>query len=198
MPALAEKLMTFEEYLFYDDGTDNRYELVNGELVQMTQPTMRHILIAKSIEKQLESEINRLNKPWMCLREIGVRTSIRQSRITDVCVLTIEQVTEMMNESAVFDTPPLLAVEVVSPDSVQRDYRHKRSEYAVLGIPEYWIIDQLKAKVSVLLLEDGFYEETVFKGNQQIVSPTFSELSLKLSTTNYADKRIKKTWFCCL
>jgi len=178
MPAIAEKLMTFEEYLYYDDGTDNRYELIDGELALMTQPTMKHILFAKQIEKQLESEISRLNKPWMCFREIGVRTGIRQSRITDVSVLTTEQIADMMNESAVFDSPPVLAVEIVSPDSVQRDYRHKRSEYAVLGIPEYWIIDPLKAQVSVLLLEEGFYEQTIFKGQQQIISPTFPELSL--------------------
>jgi Uma2 family endonuclease len=44
MSAPAEKFMTFEEYLFYDDGTDNRYELVDGELVQMTLPTVKRTL----------------------------------------------------------------------------------------------------------------------------------------------------------
>ena len=29
------KLLTLEEYLVYDDGTDTRYELVDGELVEM-------------------------------------------------------------------------------------------------------------------------------------------------------------------
>lgn len=29
------KIFTFEEYLAYDDGTDTRYELVDGELVEM-------------------------------------------------------------------------------------------------------------------------------------------------------------------
>ncbi|HEC85689.1 MAG: Uma2 family endonuclease [Candidatus Parabeggiatoa sp. nov. 2] len=178
MSVPAEKLMTFEEYLFYDDGTDNRYELVDGELVQMTLPTVRHALIADFVLEVLKNEIRRLNKPWVCLQEIGVRTGIRKSRVTDVCVLTTEQVKEMMNESAVFDTSPILAVEVVSPDSVRRDYRHKRSEYATLGIPEYWIVDAFETKVSVLLLEDGLYEETVFTDKQKIISPTFAELSL--------------------
>ena len=41
--------------------------------------------------------------------------------------------TEMLKESAVFDMPPLLAVEIVSPESVKRDYRYKRSEYTVQG-----------------------------------------------------------------
>lgn len=61
---------------------------------------------------------------------------------------------------------------------MKRDYRHKRSEYAALEVPEYWIVDPLEAKISVLLLEDGFYEETVFTVNQQIISRTFPELAI--------------------
>lgn len=67
-------------------------------------------------------------------------------------------------------------VEIVSPSSVSQDYRYKRSEYAALEIPEYWIVDPLENKVSVLVLEDGFYEVVEFKGTQPIVSPTFKEL----------------------
>jgi len=50
-------------------------------------------------------------------------------------------------------------VEVVSPGKVNedRDYRYKRSEYAVRGIPEYWIIDSAKKQVTVLTWADGFY-----------------------------------------
>ncbi len=64
------------------------------------------------------------------------------------------------------------------PDSVKRDYRYKRSEYAVLEVPEYWIVDPLSQKISVLLLEEGLFEETVFTDNQQIVSRTFLDLVL--------------------
>ena len=32
---ITSQKMTLEEYLNYDDGTDTRYELVNGELVVM-------------------------------------------------------------------------------------------------------------------------------------------------------------------
>ena len=42
------------------------------------------------------------------------------------------------------EIPPLLAIEIVSPDSIQRDYRYKRSEYAAVGIAEYWIVDALE------------------------------------------------------
>ena len=50
---------------------------------------------------------------------------------------------------------PILVVEVVSLDSVKRDYRHKHSEYAALEIPEYWIVDPIKSKIMILLLSEG-------------------------------------------
>lgn len=178
IPQTIERLYTFEEYLNYDDGTDNRYELVDGKLELMNPPTIQHFLLAKFIERLLDAEINRLGLDWLCFKETGVRTGKNKSRLTDVCVVTSAQAKELMNESAVFETAPLLVVEVVSPESISRDYRRKRSEYAALEIPEYWIVDPLKNQICVLLLEEGLYEETVFTGSQQIASRTFPELSI--------------------
>ncbi|MCC5665419.1 Uma2 family endonuclease [Nostoc sp. CHAB 5784] len=170
--------ITFEEYLTYDDGNDFHYELVDGKLELMNPPTIEHFLIAKFLEQLLDSEIKRCSSPWLCFQESGVRTGRNKSRLTDLCVVTLEQARELLNASAVFQSPPLLIVEVVSPESIKRDYRYKRSEYAALEVPEYWIVDPLKAKISVLLLEDGFYEETVFIATGQILSRTFPELNI--------------------
>ncbi len=170
--------LTFDEYLTYDDGTGFHYELVDGKLELMNPPKIQHFLIAKLLEQVLDAEIKRLSLPWLCFRETGVRTGRNKSRLTDLCVVTIEQARELMNVSAVFQSPPLLIVEVVSPESVKRDYRHKRSEYAALEVCEYWIVDPMDAKISVLLLEEGLYEETVFTNSQQIVSQTFPELAI--------------------
>ena len=75
---------------------------------------------------------------------------------------------------------PILVVEVVSPGKRNqvRDYRYKRSDYATRGISEYWIIDPEKEQVNLLILVDGFYEETILKNSQPIVSSNFPDLSL--------------------
>jgi Uma2 family endonuclease len=85
------------------------------------------------------------------------------------------------------EMPPLLVVEVVSPSTVQDDYRAKRSEYSVLDIPEYWIIDPLKSQVTVCVLLDGAYDDSIFQGTDAIVSPTFT--ALDLSAEQILDKR---------
>jgi Uma2 family endonuclease len=55
---------------------------------------------------------------------------------------------------------PDLAVEIVSPESEERDYVKKRKQYEEAAIPEYWIIDEPQQKVTVLRLgKDGKYRE---------------------------------------
>ena len=174
----TERFYTFEEYIVYDDNTDNRYELVNGRLEAMTPPTFLHILICDLIRDALKAEIDRLGLPLIATRESGIRTGFSKSRIADICVLTKEQVISSLNEAGICDTPPTLVVEVISLESVKRDYRYKRSEYAALGINEYWIVDPLEQQVAVLELDEGLYEETIFINEQELVSLTFTKLKL--------------------
>lgn len=169
---------TFEDYLAYDDGEGNRYELVDGELLLMNPPTVLHFLIAKFLEQALDREIQRLGQPWLTFREAGVQINDRKSRLSDVCVVSQAQAQELLHSSAVFRSPPLLIVEVVSPESVSRDYRYKRSEYAAISVLEYWIVDPMEQQVTVLLWEEGMYEEERFRGDEKIRSRQFSELEL--------------------
>ena len=53
------------------------------------------------------------------------------------------------------------------------DYVDKVEEYQGLGIPEYWIVDGRDSIVSVLLLDDGRYNRTEFRGSERIISRVF-------------------------
>ncbi|MEY4518325.1 MAG: hypothetical protein RLZZ499_924 [Cyanobacteriota bacterium] len=172
------KIFSFEEYLHHDQDPDSRYELIDGKLELMNPPTFRQILIAKFIEQELDQEINRLKFPWLAIREGGIRTGWRKSRIADVCVVEREQVINSLDESGVLETSPLLVIEVVSPESIKRDYRYKRSEYAAIDINEYWIVDPIEQQVTILVLDEGLYEETIFTADQELLSPTFTEIKL--------------------
>src|SRR4051794_25805553 len=44
---------------------------------------------------------------------------------------------------------PLLAVEVLSPTSADRDAVHKRDEYAGAGLDHYWIVDPIEPRMLV-------------------------------------------------
>lgn len=51
--------------------------------------------------------------------------------------MTEEQRQSIQGKSAVLELPPLLIIEVVSTESVKRDYQKKPLEYAAFSIPEY-------------------------------------------------------------
>ena len=181
MVQLLTKTYSFEEYLAYNDGTDNKYELVNGHLQLMPTASGFHALILVLLYDILKAEIDKRYQQQRKVMPgtVGVRTAKNKSRIPDLVVLSEEQRQEIRKMStAVLETPPLLAVEIVSPSNSDDDYRYKRSEYAVREIPEYWIIDATSQKISILVLVSGFYEVTEFTEEQEIKSLLFPELKL--------------------
>jgi Uma2 family endonuclease len=57
--------------------------------------------------------------------------------------------------------PPDLAIEIVSPDSIERDYVRKREQYRQAGVPEYWIVDEMEQRIALLKRgASGAYRET--------------------------------------
>jgi Uma2 family endonuclease len=183
---VATQKLTLAEYLNYDDGTDTLYELVEGELVPMSLGTGKHGGISKLLERSFDDENIRTGKNWTAQRfAVGIRSPRGgrwdTCRIPDVMVLPIEQWENLANREAIIELnepPPILVVEVVSESTQTTDYRSKRSEYAVLEIPEYWIVDPLQAVVTVCTLVEGFYDAVAFGGEERILSPTFPELDL--------------------
>lgn len=179
----ASQKMSLKDYLNYDDGTDTRYELVNGELVPMPPESdlnCRIVSLLFACFLQLGIQPYRLRVGT----EIVVSGARATTRLPDLMLLSEELAAALEGASrstVMIDMPPpQLVVEVVSPgkDNKDRDYRYKRSEYAARGIQEYWIVDPLQQIITVLTLVDGLYEEQVFQGEAPIVSSTLSNLEL--------------------
>jgi len=183
MVQTATKYYSFEEYLTYQDDTDLKYELVNGELIPIPLASGIHALILTFLLKKLITEIDILGLKWLVMPgNIGIRTAKNKARIPDLVILTETQKEELKNlNSAVLESAPLLAVEIVSPGNPEDDYRYKRSEYAVREIPEYGIIDPNVKKISVLILVNGFYEVTELRGDEYLTSQLFPELNITVN-----------------
>jgi Uma2 family endonuclease len=177
----ATKLMSIEEYLNYDDGTDILCELVNGELIPMPPESYQNqqVVISLLVYFFKLGISPRLLMNKLAIEVMGGRAT---ARIPDLTVLSEDLALELSeNNSSIISgnmPPPTLVIEVVSPDREKRDYRYKRSEYAARQIPEYWIVDPILNKVTVLELVEGLYEEQVYTAEQVIVSPQFSQFNL--------------------
>lgn len=64
------------------------------------------------------------------------------------------------------DGPPDLIVEIVSPDSRNRDRRDKFLDYEAGGVREYWIIDPLLGTLDVYVLRGRKYEAIASVGDK--------------------------------
>jgi Uma2 family endonuclease len=178
---IATQKMTLEEFLAYDDGTDNLYELENGELISMPSESE----INRRIAIFLLIYLSQLGIPSYRLTmktEVAVSGSRVSVRVPDLLLLSEELATELEGATrsiVMMDmSPPLLVVEVVSPKQENRDYRYKRTEYAARGIAEYWIVDPIAQKVTILEWIEGLYEEKVYTGENTIESSIFKNLDL--------------------
>jgi Uma2 family endonuclease len=170
----STKYMTFEEYLAYDDGTDTRYELVDGELVEMPPESTHNNDIAKRLLFELAKHV-----PIALIAhntEVAVLGRRAKCRLPDLLVHTEESKAAILDKPRATLThempPPALVIEVVSPGTANRtrDYRYKRTEYAARGIAEYWIVDPEEGQITICEWVEGQYEDKVFTGSQRIES----------------------------
>ena len=172
--ASPSKLMTIEAYLSYDDGTDDRYELVNGELVKVPTESFGNISIAKFLLFEFAKHI----PIALILYNTEIEVSGRRvtCRIPDLIIVTEESIEYLQGSSRNFVSmampSPILVVEVVSSgqENRDRDYRYKRTEYAARGINEYWIIDPEMRQITICLWVDGQYEDKIYTGDMPILS----------------------------
>lgn len=179
------RFSTIKEYLDYDDGTDTRYELVNGELVALPAENP----INSTIATVLVIALSALGIPPYCFA-IGHQIEVDSTEVTarqpDLIVHTEESARAVLSGERLlrWSMPaPRLVVEVVSPGksgsaNYNRDYVEKPKEYAARGISEFWQIDPERSIVLVLELRNGSYRSQPFQGADPILSPTFPELQL--------------------
>ncbi len=195
MTYIAPKILTFET--FVDRYCNNpRYELADGELIDM-EPTGPHETVSGKLATQIGIAIAAEKLPWFIPRTCLIRpfSDAATARRPDIVVL---------DEAAIVSEPlwerePVitlgrsikLAVEVVSTNW-ETDYARKVEEYALLGIPEYWIVDYRglggvafigkpkQPTITVCQLVDQDYIQQQFRLNQPIISPLLKSLRLRL------------------
>ncbi|WP_246025175.1 Uma2 family endonuclease [Saccharopolyspora antimicrobica] len=141
-----------------DDG--RRYELVDGRLDVSPSPVFRH----SDTESRLHLHLgNNAPKGYKVLQGAGYNFNgnRRHHRIPDLSVIHSDAA-----EFPYLTRPPLLAIEVVSPESVLRDHHTKHREYAEFGIQAYWIVTPAPDEPGIIefRLSDG-----AFRNVQQVI-----------------------------
>ncbi|MFO5494701.1 MAG: Uma2 family endonuclease [Cuspidothrix sp.] len=193
MVQVLQKPVTFAEFADWKPD-EEPYELHNGVIVEMSQPTGPHEDVIGFTARKITVEFDRLNLPYSIPKQALVKPPESESGyVPDILLLNK---TNLVNEplwqkqSTVTQAASIpLIVEVVSTNW-RDDYLTKLRDYEEIGIPEYWIIDYLalggiryigspkQPTISIYLLIEGEYQVRQFRNDEKMISPTFPDLNL--------------------
>jgi Uma2 family endonuclease len=189
------KLLTFDEFL-RQYGDDPRYGLIDGELRDM-EPTGPHESMAGKLAGRLFVEILHLNLPWTIPKNCLIRPPSTEATAIRTDVVILDE--SVLAAEPLWEKQPILTsgkairlvAEVVSTNW-QDDYARKVEEYALLGIPEYWIVDfrglgginfigkPKQPTLTVCQLESDRYQQQQYRLGEWVASNILPELQLQL------------------
>jgi Uma2 family endonuclease len=183
------KFATFEDYLAHSDemALVGRFQLIDGELVELPPESEPNDFVADNLQFYLAMANllpRRLVKPHTCEVQVPVlHPKDPANRFPDLVILREEHLalTQRRLTITLDMPPPRLIAELVSPGKTNRDRDTipKRSQYAALGVPEYWLIDPEGKTVTVLTLGAEDYQTIgTFSGSESIQSQELPGLSL--------------------
>ncbi|MEH1921448.1 Uma2 family endonuclease [Nostoc sp.] len=192
-----QKLFTFDEYIeFLETQPENiRYELHDGDIIQMPPPSGKHEQIVAFLTMMLGYECLRLKLYYGIPKTTTVKPENRMSGYyPDVLLMNFSNLDNepLWEKQSILSKPASipLVIEVVSTNW-RDDYHKKFADYEEMGIQEYWIVDYAalgskeligdpkQPTITIYSLSDeGEYRGKQFRGDDRIESPTFPDLNL--------------------
>jgi Uma2 family endonuclease len=164
--ARANTGWTYDDLLALDDG--KRYEIIEGELFEMTAPNALHAVSLANLFALL-GPIVRALRGMILVAPVDVFMAGADPVEPDIVVLLPGSAARLVRRGV--EGPPDLLVEVLSPSTRGRDLLTKRALYARAGVREYWILDGEAETVEVLGLDrDAFHTLQIAAGHDRIVS----------------------------
>jgi len=150
--------MTYEEFLDWADE-DTVAEWVDGEIIMPSPASERHQEINSFLLALLRgfNEVHRLGTILPAPFQMKIT---RSGREPDLLYLAAEHHDRL--KGTYLDGPADLVIEIVSPESAERDRVAKFAEYQAAAIPEYWLIDPMHETADFYQLDDQGRYQAVF------------------------------------
>ena len=125
-------LVSIEEYLRTSYEVDCDY--VDGVIEERNVGEWSH----GDLQSELAARLRSHGREWniRAATEIRVRVSPTRVRIPDVCVISRGRPVEQ-----VVVTPPLLCIEVLSPEDRWSRVEKRIEDFLAMGVPRIWVFD---------------------------------------------------------
>jgi len=157
VPTISTDPMTIEEfYAFADTRPDEeKWELIDGEPVLNAAPSRPHQRIVKNLVFALTLREREPGVSWEVLPGLGVRVSEINRPEPDLVILPHSNADPARRDA----DDIIVAFEVLSPSTADRDMRWKRKAYTTLAsLTDYVVVAQDTAELVVFERKTGFSE----------------------------------------
>ncbi len=143
-------VMSVEEFERLPPPEHCRYELVDGEVVELTFPTPIHNLTVGRVYKLLEQFVDEHRLGMVFPSDTGFVLSREPATLRgpDVTFITAERATGLDLRANIPGAPDL-AIEVISPTDTILEMRRKVDQYLAAGCSTVWVLDPEKREVEV-------------------------------------------------
>ena len=158
------------------------HEWAEGVVIKLSPATRRHALLTQYLMQWLNAYFA-LNPVGTVLQAPFVMRldAIGRIREPDVQVILRDNPGELTDTAMV--GPADICIEVVSPESVARDYGDKFTEYEKAGVREYWIIDPIRQRCDFNRRTDaGLYAAIAPNDAGHYSTPLLPRLALHVPT----------------
>ena len=136
---------------FVDWVGDGRAEWVNGEVIIMSPINFEHADLQQFLFRLIGDFADEHDLGKVLAEPFQIRFELEKSRRSPDIIFVSNRKMSLMKSSH-FEAARDLIVEIVSPDSQNRDRREKFLEYEKAGVREYWIVDPLSEKIDAFAL----------------------------------------------
>ena len=160
VPIIKTGPMTVDEFYEFTDRRpdDEKWELIDGEPILNAAPSKLHQRIVKNLLIALGALERAQSASWEVLPGLGVRVSDTKRPEPDVVIIPRTGASPDLGERDRSDA--LVAFEVLSPSTEERDLRWKRAAYTGLAsLTHYVVIAQDAVEVVVFARDKGFVEQ---------------------------------------
>jgi Uma2 family endonuclease len=173
---MSKVVMTYRDYAALPDN-GKRYELHDGELIELTSPTLRHQRAIGALYTILDEHVRRRALGEVLLAPFDVILSDTTVLQPDVLFIETPRLGVLAEHGV--EGSPTLAVEVLSPSTASRDRGRKRALYARHGVPYLWLVDPVAAVLEAYALQGNEYHGVArAAGDAPTSLPPFLDLAL--------------------
>jgi Uma2 family endonuclease len=140
---------------------DQKADLIDGVIYLASPENQAHNLLKMWLSTILNIYIEQRRLGTLFADKFAYRLSDRTAPEPDLAFVSNQRMHLVQN--GFMDGAPDLAVEIISPDSVRRDYEDKRLRYEEAGVREYWIVDPAEQSALFLALADSGFVEVILE-----------------------------------